>query len=198
MKNLILTLKKGSLVVAVLATLLSHANETTFTADKIEIDRTALTLNNVKAGNILTIKDFNGITLYKELIKMSGTYRKGFDLSALPDGDYFFEVDKDLEIQSIPFKVTNNKVTINRAEETTTFKPYVRQKNNLVYITKLAPKREPLTITIYTYTGGTETLLHSEKIEGTQTIEKVYKLQKGDYKLVFKSDDKEFTEFINN
>ncbi|AJR02793.1 hypothetical protein [Siansivirga zeaxanthinifaciens] len=197
MKNLISTIKKGSLVVAVLTSLIGNAKETTLLKDKMLIEKTALTLNNVKAGNVLTIKDLDGIILYKELIKMSGTYKKGFDLTALPNGDYFFEVDKDLEIQTIPFTVTNNIVFLNKDKETTTFKPYVKKVNDLVYVTKLAPKKEAMTISIYSY-NNSEELIHTEKVEGTQTIEKVYKLQKGDYRIVFKTEDKEFTEFINN
>ena len=197
MKNLISTIKKGSLVVAVLASLISNAKETTPSNDIMVIEKTALTLNNVKAGNVLTIKDLNGTILYKEQIKISGTYKKGFDLTALPNGDYFFEVDKDLEIQSIPFTVANNIVFLNKDEETSTFKPFVRKVINLIYVTKLAPNKEAMTISIYS-NNNSEELIHTEKVEGVQTIEKVYKLKQGDYKLVFKTNDKEFTEFINN
>ena len=197
MKNLISTIKKGSLVVAVLASLISNAKETTPSNDIMVIEKTALTLNNVKAGNVLTIKDLNGTILYKEQIKISGTYKKGFDLTALPEGNYTFEIDKDLEIQTIPFTVANNIVFLNKDEETSTFKPFVRKVNNLIYVTKLAPNKEAMTISIYS-NNNSEELIHTEKVEGVQTIEKVYKLKQGDYKLVFKTNDKEFTEFINN
>jgi hypothetical protein len=40
--------------------------------------------------------------------------------------------------------------------------------------------------------------LHSEKITGVQAIERVYKLEKGNYKIIINSDNKEFTKFINN
>ena len=41
-------------------------------------------------------------------------------------------------------------------------------------------------------------LLHSEKIEGSQKVERVYKLEKGNYTIVINSDNKEYTKFINN
>ncbi|MFI1772749.1 hypothetical protein, partial [Thalassobellus citreus] len=94
MKNLI---KKSILLVTVFTTMLSIANETP-NNNKKAYKETALTINNVSEGNLLTIKDYNGIVLYKELISVSGTYKKGFDLTALPSGNYFFEVDKDMEI----------------------------------------------------------------------------------------------------
>jgi hypothetical protein len=194
MKNIIKTLKNSILVVTIFASMLSTANE--ITNDKII--STAITLNNVKVGNLLSIRDYNGAILYKETLTISGTYRKGFDLSALPDGDYFFEIDKDLEVTNIPFTVASKKVTYKRAEQTTIFKPYVNQVNDMLFVSKLAPNLEALTISIYSDYNSEYELIHTEKVEGVQAIEKVYKLQKGNYKIVFNSNNKEFTKFINN
>jgi hypothetical protein len=194
MKNIIKTLKNSILVVTIFASMLSTANE--ITNDKII--STAITLNNVKVGNLLSIRDYNGAILYKETLTISGTYRKGFDLSALPDGDYFFEIDKDLEVTNIPFTVASKKVTYKRAEQTIIFKPYVNQVNDMLFVSKLAPNLEALTISIYSDYNSEYELIHTEKVEGVQAIEKVYKLQKGNYKIVFNSNNKEFTKFINN
>ena len=58
MKNVIKHSKKGILMVSMLATLLSFANEEVpFYSIKNEANRTALTLNNVKEGDLLFIKD---------------------------------------------------------------------------------------------------------------------------------------------
>ena len=64
MKNVIKTLQKSLLVVTVFTAMLGNANEI-FT-DKVNLKKTALILKDVKAGNQLTIKDSNGIILYKE------------------------------------------------------------------------------------------------------------------------------------
>lgn len=196
MKNTIKTIKKSLLVVTVFAATLGNAAEIT-SINKEVVNETSLTLKNVKKGNLLSIKDYNGVILYKELINFSGTYKKGFDLTALPNGAYYFEVDKDLEIKTIPFTVKSNEVIFNKEAEVITFKPYVRQKNDLVLISKLAPNLEPLNVTVYSETNGDYELAYSEKIEGSQTIERTYKLEKGNYKIVFKSDNKQFTKFIN-
>ena len=116
----------------------------------------------------------------------------------MPNGNYFFEVDKDLEIKTIPFTVKFNEVVFNKEEELITFKPYVRQKDNLVFISKLAPNLEALSIDIYSDASGNFELAYSEKIEGSQTIERTYKLEEGNYKIILKSSNKEFTKFINN
>jgi len=98
MKNVINSIKKGFLMATIFATTLSFANEVSLTTIKNDADKTSLTLTDVKQGNLLSIKDENGITLYKESIEKTGIYTKGFDLTALPNGEYSFEIDKDVEI----------------------------------------------------------------------------------------------------
>ncbi|MFI1770324.1 hypothetical protein, partial [Thalassobellus citreus] len=147
---------------------------------------------------LLTIKDYNGIVLYKELISVSGTYKKGFDLTALPSGNYFFEVDKDMEINTIPFTVNSDSVVFNKEKETSVYKPYLRQKGNLVLISKLAPNLEPLKVNIYSEVNDNSVLVYTQKVEGIQAIDLAYRLKKGKFKIVFNSNGKEFTKFINN
>ena len=154
------------------------------------------TLKNVKQGNQLIIKDLNGIILYKEQIKNSGNYSKGFDLTSLPDGSYVFELEKDFEIKSFPFTVSSKTVEFNE-NETTIHKPFVTFKNNYIYVSKLALNNEPLDVKIY-YQDG-EGLIFSENIKDTKVIEKVYKLAlkaKGDYKIVLSSNGREYYEYI--
>ena len=185
MKKVINTIKKNLLVVTVFTAMLGNANEISTLIIKEDLKETALTINNVKAGNLLTIKDSHGITLYKELIDFSGTYRKGFDLTALPNGNYFFEVDKELEIKTIPFTVKSNEVVFNKESEVITFKPFVRQKGDLVLVSKLAPNFEALKIDIYALINGSSKLIYSENVEDTQAIERIYKLKEGSYKIIF-------------
>ncbi len=200
MKNVIKTSKKNLLLVALMLTVII-GNATEISSFKMEKDLkgTALTIDNVKEGDLLSIKNYKGITIYKELIQSSGTYTKGFDLTELPDGNYFFEVDKDLEINTIPFTVRGQKVVFDKNKEIVIFKPHLREKNDLVYITKFSPNLEPLKIRVYgDYDGGFH-LIHSEKIEGVQIAKKIFKLKKGgDYKIVLNSNNKEYTKFINN
>lgn len=94
MKNVIKNSKKFFLSAAILIATLGYANTIEESMVNKEAALTALTLANVKKGNSLSIKDQNGIIVYKELIAKSGNYTKGFDLTALPDGNYFFELDK--------------------------------------------------------------------------------------------------------
>ena len=196
MKNLI----KNSLVIVVLfTTLLGNAN-TSLTNSKDDT-RTTLTLKDVKQGNELSIKDTYGVILYREMIQNSGNYIKGFDLTALPDGSYFFELDKGLEIKTIPFTVESTKVEFDKEMETTFFKPFVRSKENKVYVSKLSLNKQPLEIDLY-YNGvdshGFE-LIHSESLKNTQIIKRVYSLninEKGNYKIVTKTEGRTFIDYV--
>lgn len=199
MKNVMKHLKKGILMVTMFATLLSFANEVSFFTIKNEIKKTLLTLKNVKQGNLLSIVDNNGVILYKELIEKSGIYAKGFDLTSLPDGNYIFELDKDLEINTIPFVVNSNNVIFNKKDSKTFYKPYTRVKGDMVYVSKLALNNEPLKIEIYFTSAINTELVFSETVEDTNIIQKAYKLtglEKGDYRIVFKTEGRSFTKNI--
>ncbi|NNK83514.1 MAG: hypothetical protein HKO92_10365 [Flavobacteriaceae bacterium] len=95
-------IKNSLLIVVFLTTIFGNANEA-FILTKLRDNKTTmLTLLEVKEGSSLLIKDKSGVVLYREKIKSSGIYTKGFDFTSLPEGNYFFELDKDFEI---PFKV---------------------------------------------------------------------------------------------
>lgn len=188
-------------MVTMFATLLSFANEVSFFNIENDARRTALTLYNVKQGNLLSIKDINGIILFKEVIEQSGTYSKGFDLTTLPNGNYLFELDKDVEINIIPFSVTSSIVTFEKDKEKIIFKPTIKVDGNLVYVSKLALNGEPLKVDIY-FSGfnsiDNEKIL-TETIEGKKTIRRIYKLQgldSGSYKMIFSTEGRKFIKTI--
>ena len=199
MKTVIKNLKKGTLLVVMCTALLSNASEISSLKD-VNLKKTALTIKDVKEGNLLSIKDNNGITLYKEIIEESGLYKKGFDLTELPNGYYFFELNKGLQIKTIPFIVRNNEVLFNKEKETTFFKPTTRVKNNRIFVSKLSLKENPVKIELYYLGNGDAELIHEELIENTKTVERIYKLdekKKGTYKIVYKSEGRVISNYIN-
>ncbi|WP_445954965.1 hypothetical protein [Yeosuana sp.] len=200
MKNRKTTIRKFILTAAMLAALYSNAKEGFTSYASNDLNRTTLTINDAKEGNQLVIKDLNGIILYKELIKNSGVYTRGFDLTSLPDGAYVFELDKDMEIKSIPFQVLSNKVTFNKEKEITYFKPLVRIKKNNIYLTQLTLQEEPLKVSIYYYgNDGFSELIFSETIQDIKIIERIYKLDEtvnGKYKMVLNTPNRTFFEYF--
>ncbi|WP_340154411.1 hypothetical protein [uncultured Winogradskyella sp.] len=194
MKNI---LKNSLVIVVMFTTLFANANSSLRTSK--DATKTILTLTNVIKGNELQVKDAFGVTLYSEMIKDSGDYIKGFDLTELPNGDYYFELIQDSKIKTMPFSVEANKVTFVKNNELTIFKPVVKLEENLVYISKLALNEQSLEIEVYFDNDGYN-LLHSETIEGTQDIKRMYKLdetKKGNYKIVTKTDGKTFVEYVS-
>lgn len=188
---------------AMLVTLLSFANEKTLFKIENDADKISVTVD-VKEGNQLLIKNNNGLVLYKEAIKQSGLYTKSFDLTELPNGSYIFELEKDVEIQTIPFTVAENTVSFKKDMETVIFKPVTRVKGNMVFVSRLSLNKAPMEIAIYFTAYGdslnSEELVYSETITNTEKANRIYKLaskKDGDYKIVFKTEDRTFTTQID-
>ena len=197
MKRLV---KTSFAIVVMFATMVSYANEfPLLTKERTKIVKN-ITFENVKEGSLLIIKDSNEIVLYKELIEKSGTYSKGFDLTALPDGDYYFELDKQVEIKVIPFTVKASIVEFKKDEEYKIFKPVVYLKEDKVYISKFTFDNEVLDIKIFT--ADSHELLLSEKIKtkgDSYGLGKIYnfsKVKEGNYIIIIKSESRTFKNRI--
>ncbi len=195
------TIKNSLVVIAMLGVITSYANLMPSDPKNEGIRTTILTFNNVREGQRLIIKSINGTILYKEAIAKTGDYRKEFDLTSLPDGKYFFELEKDLEIQIIPFMVAYNKVEFAKEKEVVIFKPHVRNESNKLFLSRLSFDLMPLNIEIY-YDGNDfqgYSKIFSEKVEDTKIIERIYSLdkdKKGTYKIVMKTQGREFTQIF--
>lgn len=186
-------------MVMMFVTMLSYADRT-YSLDTHK-ESTILTFDNVKKGHQLVIKDANLLVVYREAIQKNGTYSKGFDLTALPDGDYSIELDKDLQIVIRPFTVTSNIVKFKKEKETVIYKPSVRIQDNYLFVSRLSLDVQPATIKLY-YKESSEQgreLLFSEEIENKKIVERVFELskkKKGNYVVVFNSQGRTFTERI--
>ena len=93
---------KTILLVAIMLTIVtSYASEEVMDVPSKGI--TLLRFSNVKKGHHYKIIDDKGTTLYTETIKRNGAFAKRFDFTALNDGSYTIELDKDFEIIITPF-----------------------------------------------------------------------------------------------
>jgi len=194
MKNLA---RKSLVVIMLTMSLSTQANETDMTSKEKERIVTNLHLDNVKQGSVLTIIDGNGLVLYNEAIKKTGDYSKGFDLTTLPDGEYFFELDADLKIIVIPFNVKANEVIFDKEAEKSIYKPVVRAKDQMVYVSKAAMDESPLSYKIYF--ADNHDLVYSEKFEADDEIKKAYDFsasKKGSYLFVFESNGRRYTKAV--
>ena len=107
--------KKSLLFIIMINLMVTYAHSKVHKNESDE-SKTSINFDRVKKGQKLIIKSKEGTIIYKELLDKSGTYRKEFDLTSLPNGHYYFELDKDVEIQIIPFEVNNMEVTFKKNE----------------------------------------------------------------------------------
>jgi hypothetical protein len=152
---------------------------------------TVLKFSNVKKGHQYKIIDDQGTVLYSETIKRNGTFAKRFDFTALNDGSYTLELDKDFEIVITPFIIQSKTATFLENNERVIFKPVVRTENNQLLISQMSLDEEPLQIELY-YNG--ERII-KDQIVGDKILNKVYKLsaqEKGNYYLSMSSGDRSF------
>ena len=183
------TIKTILLVTLMFGTLISYANEDTKSTSKVAVKRVKVEYKAVKKGHALTIKNENGITIYKQVIQNSGTYSKTFDLTNLEDGLYITELEKDYEIVIKKIEVKDGFVTFLKEENKTIFKPVIRTEGDLVLISKIAFNKQPIKVVLYYYNN----VILSEKMEGKDILNRVYKLsetKKGAYKVIVYTDNR--------
>ena len=189
--------KKSVLVLGLFMSTLTYANREVEPIKEKEPTVTSMSFKKVKLGSKLSIKYRDGIVLYKESIVKTGDYSKGFDLTTLPNGDYYFELDSELEIVIIPFNVVSNQVVFKKEEKSTIFKPLVRVKDNIVFVSRVSYEESPIEFKIY-YADNYDLVL-SEKTENQNHLKKIYdfsKAKKGNYLFVFKSNGRRFTKTV--
>lgn len=194
MKNLA---RKSLVAVGLMMSLSTLANDNELTIKEKETNVTSIRFENVIQGSSLTIKDENGLVLYNESIEQSGDYAKGFDLSSLPNGDYFFELNSELKLVVIPFNVDASEVVLDKGSEESIYKPAVITKEDMVYVSRTANDQTPLSYKIY-YADNYD-LVHTAKIEEMEKVNKTYDFsaaKKGNYVFVFESKGRKFTKNV--
>jgi hypothetical protein len=189
--------KRSLLLSGLMLSMMTFANGNVETINEKELKVTNISFDNVKLGSRLSIKDIKGIVLYNESITKDGNYSKGFDLTALPNGDYFFELDTEFEVEIIPFNVVSNQVVFKKDEKSKIFKPNIRIKDDKVFVSRFSFEKSPLKCNIY-YADNND-LVRSEKFLEEIYSTKVYDFSealKGEYIFVFESDGRKFTKSI--
>lgn len=194
MKNLA---RKSLVAVGLIMSLSTYAGSTEFNLKDNDKNITNLRFENVRKGSTLIIKDLEGIVLYKEVIEKTGDYSKGFDLTSLPNGDYLFELDSELKIVVVPFKVNSSEVVFNKESEESIYKPVLIKKNQMVYVWKAESDQSSLSYKIY-YADNDDLVL-SERFEEMEEVSKAYDFstaKKGNYVFVFETKGRKYTKTV--
>lgn len=187
--------KKLLMIVMVMTTFLSFGNtESGFENSITILNKTQLKVafNNVKKGQVLTVKSENGTKLYSEVVSTNGNLVKVLDLSRLENGNYKIELDQDYQIIVNEVKVTDNVVKYGANKGKVIFKPVVRTENELLMVSKIAFDEKPLQLAIY----YKDKVIYSETLKSDTIIAKAYRLQKeieGPYKVVLYNNNRSYT-----
>ena len=191
MKNLS---KKLIIVAFIISSFISFGKtKTDFNNTISVINNTQLKVvyNDVKKGHTLTLRTEDGEKIYSEAITKDGQLVKVLDLSALENGTYSIELEKDFSIVVNTIKVENNQVTFIENNDSVIFKPVVRTEDNLLLVSKIAFDKKPLLITIY----YKDEVIYSETLESKSIINKAYRLQKetkGAYRVVLHNNNRSY------
>ena len=187
------TIKKNLVVALMLGTLVGYAKESIISNDNDAKETVKIEFKNVKKGQVLTIKDVKGVTIYNKEIKSQGNYARIFNFSALEDGTYTAELNKAFEILVKKFEVKNGLVTFLSNENKKIFKPVIRTNKNRLYVSKLTFNQNPIKVNIF-YRGD---IILSETLEGEELLNRIYKLSEnhiGDYKIIVKSNNRSYSK----
>ncbi|MFT5257323.1 MAG: hypothetical protein ACI8VJ_000453 [Polaribacter sp.] len=187
------TLKKYLIVALMFGTLINYATEKNNAINVIDGKKVKVEFTAVKKGQVLSIKDANGSIIYNYIIETPGNYSKTFDLTALKNGRYTTELEKNFEIIIKPFFVENGLVTFLTQNTKTIFKPIIRTAENLVFISKMSFDNEAIKITLY-YEGA---VIYSETIKEGKELERIFRLlktKKGDYRVAINSKKRGYSK----
>ena len=170
---------KRLLVVAIMLTMVTgYANENANDVSAKVI--TVLKFSDVNKGHQYTIIDNEGVVLFKETIERNGSFSKKFDFTALNEGSYTVELEKDFEIIVTPFIIQSKNVVFLDSKVTTVFKPVVRSRDNQLLVSQMSLNEQPLKIELY----YNDELILKDELKGKSVLSQVYRLsanEKGDY-----------------
>jgi hypothetical protein len=187
------TIKKRVLVVVfMLGTLFNYANKERHFNKTINPEKVKVVFKDVKKGQLLTVKDENGVQIYSETVSSEGEFVKFFDVSSLNNGLYTIELHKEFVIIIKSLIVKDHNVSFIEDSEKIIFKPVIRNEENLVLISKMDFDKKPVKIALF-FNGE---VIYSETTKGEEMLKRVYRLDKelkGDYKVTVYCDDKSYS-----
>ena len=146
----------------------------------------------LKKDSYYLLKTKNGFQLHSETVSSQGELIKFFDLSTLNNGVYTIELNKEFKVVIKSLLVKNNNVSFIKDSEKIIFKPVIRNKENLVLISKVNFDKKPVKITLF----YNDEVIYSETLKGELMLKRVYRLDKelrGNYTVIVYCDDESYS-----
>ena len=187
------TIKRRVLVVVfMLGTLFNYANNEKEFNKTVDAKKVKVVFKDVAKGQLLSVKDKNGFQLHSETVSSQGELIKFFDLSTLNNGVYTIELNKEFKIVIKSLLIKDNNVSFIKDSEKIIFKPVIRNKENLVLISKVNFDKKPVKITLF----YNDEVIYSETLKDELMLKRVYRLDKelrGNYTVIVYCDDESYS-----
>lgn len=187
-------IKTGLLSAALLASVVANASKIITTASsKSKVVYIGLT--NISQGEVLSIKDTEGVQLYSVSLDKSDTFNKKFDFSSIPSGVYFIETKEAKEITVTPLIVTPEKVSVITKTSKRFRAPSITVDDNVARVLVRNFNEVPVSISIYDEEGNVLKKDDSENL----LIYNAYNfanLPEGNYTFFVTQGDYNFTEIV--
>ncbi|MFY0602515.1 MAG: hypothetical protein JXQ93_01090 [Flavobacteriaceae bacterium] len=186
------TLRRSIMVALIFGTLISYASTNNVSTIK-DVKAFIVKLHDVRKGNRIYVKNADGDIIISKTIQQKGNYSKVINLSALKDGHYKVEIDKDFEILITSIEISKGKVLLEKSYGKKIYKPVFRTKENKVYISKIAFDSPDLKVKIY----YEDELILSDSVNGKEILKRIYSLSedlRGNYKVIMKTNDRTYIE----
>lgn len=156
-----------------------------------------VSFDNVNPGSKLFVKDSDGQILYTENIHSQGKYSRGFDFSAFPSKDYYFEVDKKAFVFIYPFTVVDEFVELHDDRVREIVKPVLLLENSRVKLMRNLDEDQSINVEIY-YEG--RSLVYSKTISKDGMIGKVFDFSgsaSGEYLFSISYENRNHSEYLS-
>jgi len=141
----------------------------------------------------MKIVDDFGVVLYEETLGHNLEIGKQFNLSKLPTGNYFIEMDAAVKQVVIPLQVTEQEAVLKMDFKTEIYKPFMKISGTSLQLMVFNPDKNPITVAIYNQLGQ---LLFEETVTEQIELKRSYnfsKVESGDYSLQVKKNGKVYS-----
>lgn len=141
----------------------------------------------------MKIVDDFGVVLYEETLGRNLEIGKQFNLSKLPTGNYFIEMDAAVKQVVIPLQVTEQEAVLKMDFKTEIYKPFMKISGTSLQLMVFNPDKTPITVAIYNQLGQ---LLFEETVTEQIELKRSYnfsKVESGDYSLQVKKNGKVYS-----
>ncbi|MBC5864624.1 DUF3244 domain-containing protein [Flavobacterium turcicum] len=185
------------LATLVLTTKQVRAKNIDFSLNLIKEDGKTVSFNLKEINTIaLSIFDSNDALIFQEKVTNQDEINRSYDLTALPDGEYFLKAESDRKIATYKIEVKGRVAKLGNTAISTVYKPVVVNKNGMVTVNVLNAEQKTVKITVY---GVDQAELYTQEIGSNQYVGKVFDLknvQPGKYTFEIKNNGKTFVENV--